>query len=160
MNEQVLICSFGIGLVAGLRSMTAPAIVSWGGFLGWIDLSTGPFYFFTYRAVLVLLTAWAALELVLDKTDKLGRRTEPLGLIFRIVTGSVSGAAVYRAAGGAIITGAIIGLAGAIIGTLVGYYSRRAIVAKGRISDLPVAIVEDILAVALGLSFMYLAVLI
>ena len=47
-----------------------------------------------------------------------------------------------------------------MIGTLVGYYSRRAIVAKGRISDLPVAIAEDILAVALGLSFMYLAVFI
>src|SRR5436305_11448736 len=110
--------------------MTAPAIVSWTGFLGWIDLSTGPFYFFTYRAVLVLLTACAALELVLDKTDKLGRRTEPLGLIFRIVTGSLSGAVVYSAAGGLLTSGAIIGLAGAMIGTFGGYYSRKAIVKK------------------------------
>jgi uncharacterized membrane protein len=154
MNERVLICSFGIGFVAGLRSMTAPALVSWAAYLGWLDLSTGPFYFLSFQPVIILLTLWALFELVLDKTDKLGSRTGPLGLIFRIVTGSLSGAAVYSGAGGALTLGAIIGLAGAMIGTFGGYYSRRAIVERSSLSDFKVAIVEDIVAVTLGLSFL------
>jgi uncharacterized membrane protein len=157
MNERVLICSFGIGFVAGLRSMTAPACVSWAAYLGWIDLSNSPFYFLSFQAVVILLTVWALFELVLDKTDKIGDRTGALGLIFRIVTGSVSGAAVYVGAGGALTFGALIGLAGAMIGTFGGYYSRRAIVEKSSVSGFSVAIAEDILAVALGLGFVYLA---
>jgi hypothetical protein len=34
-----LFLAFGIGVVAGLRSMTAPAIVAWAAHLGWISLS-------------------------------------------------------------------------------------------------------------------------
>jgi uncharacterized membrane protein len=34
-----LFLAFGIGVVAGLRSMTAPAIVAWAANLGWISLS-------------------------------------------------------------------------------------------------------------------------
>jgi uncharacterized membrane protein len=157
MNEQVLICSFGIGFVAGLRSMTAPALVSWAAYLGWIDLSNSPFKFLSFQVVVILLTAWALLELVLDKTDKIGNRTGALGWIFRIVTGSVCGAAVYRAAGGALALGAAIGFAGAMVGTFGGFYSRRAILKKSPFSDFSVAIAEDVVAVALGLGSVCLA---
>src|SRR3982751_188689 len=116
MNEQVLICSFGIGFVAGLRSMTAPACVSWAAYLGWIHLANSPLYFLSFQSVAVLLTVWALFELVLDKTDKIGNRTGALGLIFRIVTGSVSGAAVYVGSGGSLPFGAFVGLAGAMGG--------------------------------------------
>lgn len=34
-----LFLAFGIGVIAGLRSMTAPAIVAWAAHLGWINLS-------------------------------------------------------------------------------------------------------------------------
>jgi uncharacterized membrane protein len=135
--------------------MTAPALVSWAGYLGWLNLSSSPFYFLASRTALVILTAWALLELVLDKTDKLGNRTQPLGLIFRIVTGSLSGAAIYSAAGGAPYLGAIIGLAGAMTGTFGGFYSRRAIVQRTSVSDFWVAIAEDIIAIAIGLSFLF-----
>jgi|tagenome__1003787_1003787.scaffolds.fasta_scaffold20915212_2 uncharacterized membrane protein len=157
MNEQVLICCFGIGFVAGLRSMTSPACVSWAAYLGWLDLSNGPFYFFSSPLVVILLTVWALFELGLDKTDKIGNRTGALGLIFRIVTGSASGAAVYISVGGALTLGALIGLAGAMAGTFGGYYSRRAIVERSWLSDLSVGLAEDILAVALGLGFIYIA---
>jgi uncharacterized membrane protein len=157
MNEQVLIFSFAIGFVAGLRSMTAPACVSWAAYLGWIDLSAGPFNFLSFQAVVILLTAWALFELVLDKTDKIGNRTGALGLIFRIVTGSISGAAVYVGSGGSLSFGAFVGLAGAMVGTFGGFYSRRAILKSSPLSGFSVAIAEDIVAVALGLGVMYLA---
>jgi len=157
MDEKVLICTLGIGFVAGLRSMTAPALVSWAAYLGWLDLSTGPLNFLSFPAVVILLTVWALFELVLDKTDKLGRRTGAVGLIFRIVTGSLSGAAVYSATGGALASGAAIGLAGAMIGTFGGYYSRRALVEKSSLSDFTVAIFEDLVAIVLGLSLLRLS---
>ena len=34
----VLLLALLIGVVAGLRALTAPAVVAWGAFLGWIDL--------------------------------------------------------------------------------------------------------------------------
>ena len=157
MNDQVVICSFGIGLVAGLRSMTAPACVSWAAYLGWLDLSNSVFHFLSFPTVVVILTVWALFELVLDKTDLIGKRTEALGLIFRIVSSSVSGAAIYSAKGGALAFGALVAVVGAMTGTFGGYYFRRSLVEKSSFSDLSVAMTEDIIAIALGLGFVYMA---
>ena len=120
-------------------------------------ISDGSTNFLSFQAVVILLTAWALFELVLDKTDKIGNRTGALGLIFRVVTGSVSGAAVYVSAGGSLLFGALMGLTGAMLGTFGGFYSRKAILKKSTFSGFSVAIAEDTLAVALGLAFMCLA---
>ena len=46
MNSTfALLLAFGIGVVAGLRSMSAPAIVAWAAHLGWIHLSGSPLSF-------------------------------------------------------------------------------------------------------------------
>ncbi|HSX73152.1 MAG TPA: DUF4126 domain-containing protein, partial [Shinella sp.] len=37
-----------IGIVAGLRAMTAPAAVSWAAYLGWIDLTQSALAFMGY----------------------------------------------------------------------------------------------------------------
>ena len=37
-SEFVFALAVGIGIVAGLRSLTAPALVSWAAHLGWLDL--------------------------------------------------------------------------------------------------------------------------
>ena len=37
-HALVLLLALLIGVIAGLRAMTAPAVVAWGAFLGWIDL--------------------------------------------------------------------------------------------------------------------------
>ena len=33
-TSHVLVLAFGIGIIAGLRSLTAPAVVAWGGAAG------------------------------------------------------------------------------------------------------------------------------
>ena len=39
LNRAVLYLGcFSIGVIAGLRSLTAPALVSWAAHLGWLDL--------------------------------------------------------------------------------------------------------------------------
>lgn len=35
----VLLLALLIGVIAGLRAMTAPAVVAWGAMLGWIDVT-------------------------------------------------------------------------------------------------------------------------
>jgi uncharacterized membrane protein len=41
----ILVLAFGLGVVAGLRSMTAPAIVSWAARLGGLHLAGTPLAF-------------------------------------------------------------------------------------------------------------------
>jgi uncharacterized membrane protein len=36
----VIVLALLIGVIAGLRAMTAPAVVAWGAMLGWIDVAT------------------------------------------------------------------------------------------------------------------------
>lgn len=157
MNEMVLICSFGIGIVAGLRSMTAPAVVSWAGYVGRLSVAAGPFWFVATIPVVVLLTAWALFELVIDKTSKIGNRTGRVGLIFRIVTSSFSGAVVSSSAGAGLTMGIVAGLSGGLIGTYGGYYLRNACVRKTSIGDFPFAVAEDIIAIGLGIACVYFA---
>jgi uncharacterized membrane protein len=46
MNQNgVLALALGIGFVAGLRSLTAPAAVSWAAHLGWRWVNTSPICF-------------------------------------------------------------------------------------------------------------------
>lgn len=157
MNQTVLIWCLGIGIVAGLRSMTAPAVVSWAGFVGWLSVAVGPFWWVASLPAVVILTPWALFELVIDKTSKIGNRTGSVGLIFRIVTSSFAGAVISNSAGAGAAIGAITGLVGGMIGTYGGYFLRRACVQKTAISDLPVAIAEDLVAIGLGVVCVYFA---
>lgn len=134
-----------IGLVAGLRTMTAPAAVSWAAALGWIDLSASPLAVLGYRWTPLILTALALLELVGDKLPTTPSRKVPMQFGARIVSGTLAGAALGVAAG-SLALGAAAGLIGAIVGTLGGAALRARLAgALGR--DLPAALLEDALAV-------------
>ena len=135
-----------IGLVAGLRSMTAPAAVSWASRAGWLDVGSTPLAFFGYAFTPWVFTALALGELVIDQLPTTPSRTETMPFGTRIVVGALCGGAI-GASGGALVTGLIAGIAGATIGTLGGHALRaRLAAAFGR--DRPAALIED--AVAIG----------
>jgi uncharacterized membrane protein len=149
MNESALtayLLALLIGGVAGLRSMTAPALVSWAAHLGKLHLDATWLAFLGYAWTPWILTLLAASELVADQLPSTPSRTAPLGFGSRIVTGAVSGAAVGTA-GGTIVGGMIAGIAGAVIGTLGGHAFRARLAAAFR-RDRPAAFIED--AIALG----------
>ena len=134
-----------IGVVAGLRTMTAPAAVSWAAALGWINLSASPLAFLGYAWTPWILSALALLELVGDKLPTTPSRKVPMQFGARILSGTLAGAALGVAAG-SLALGAAAGLVGAIVGTLGGAALRaRLALALGR--DLPAALLEDALAV-------------
>jgi uncharacterized membrane protein len=137
--------------------MTPPAILTWAAYFGWINVVPGPFWFIAWGPVVVLLTAWAIFELVIDKTAKIGNRTGIVGLLFRIVTSGFSAAVLSSTAGMGLAIGIISGLFGGVIGTFGGYYLRKKIVQDGSLGDLPVAVAEDVIAISLGVMCVYFA---
>jgi uncharacterized membrane protein len=141
--------AFLIGLVAGLRAMTAPAVVSWAARLGWLNLQGTPLAFLGAAVTPWIFTAAAIGELVNDKLPKAGSRKAPPAFIARIVMGALSGAAV-GASGGSLAAGLVLGAVGAVAGTLGGY-EFRARLARAFGRDLPAALIEDAVAIVLAL---------
>jgi len=143
---STLILAFLIGVVAGLRSMTAPAAVSWAARLGWLHLENTWLAFLGFTATPYVLTALAIGELINDKLPKTPSRKTPVPFIGRIVTGALCGAAL-GAASQSIIGGLLAGAVGAVAGTLGGYEFRARVVRAIGGNDLPIALLEDAIAI-------------
>jgi uncharacterized membrane protein len=139
--------AFGIGIVAGLRSLTAPAAVSWAAHLGWLDLQDSRLGFMASTLTVVVLTLAAIAEYVADKLPTTPRRTLPGPLIGRMVLGGFSGACLLVSAGQAWLLGAVAGGVGGLVGAFAGYEIRRRLVAGLRVKDAFVAIPEDLVAI-------------
>ena len=134
-----------IGVVAGLRAMTAPALVSWAAHLGWLPLQGTWLAFLGYAWTPWIFTALALGELVSDQLPKTPSRTVPLQFGTRIVMGGLCGAAIGSVPGSWLV-GMLAGMAGAVIGTLGGH-ALRARLAKAFGRDLPAALLEDVVAI-------------
>jgi uncharacterized membrane protein len=134
-----------IGVVAGLRAMTAPAAVSWAAHLGWLPLQDTALAFLGFTVTPYIFTVLAIGELITDQLPRTPSRKVPVQFGARIVTGGLSGAAI-GAAGGALVGGLVAGAIGAVAGTLGGY-EVRARLARAMGRDLPAALLEDLVAV-------------
>jgi uncharacterized membrane protein len=144
----VLALAFLIGVIAGLRSLTAPAVLAWAAHLGWIDLHGSRLAFMGSTAAVAILTVLAIGELIADKLPFTPSRTSPPGLIGRIVTGGLSGGVIAAAGLQSIALGAGLGVAGAVAGTFAGYQARTRLVKALKVPDVVIAGLED--AVAIG----------
>jgi uncharacterized membrane protein len=152
MNAGLAVAlAFGIGVVAGLRSMTAPAVVAWAAHLGWINLSGSPLAFMGSIWAVAIFTLAALGEFIADQLPSTPPRTKGPGLIARIVMGLLTGACLALAGGASLIVGAILGAVGSLVGAFGGYYARTGLVRSLRVPDFAVAIPEDLIAVGLGL---------
>jgi uncharacterized membrane protein len=134
-----------IGVVAGLRAMTAPAAVSIAARLGALSLQETPLAFLGYLATPYVLAALAVVELITDQLPSTPSRKVPMQFGARLVTGALSGAAIGASAG-ALIGGLVAGVIGAVIGTFGGAAARGWLAGLfGK--DLPAALIEDVVAI-------------
>jgi uncharacterized membrane protein len=145
-----LALAFGIGFVAGLRSLTAPAAVSWAAHLGWLDLQGSRLGFMGSTVTVVVLTIAALAEYVADLLPTTPRRTMPGPLIGRMVLGGFSGACLMVSTGQSWLLGAVAGAIGGLVGAFAGYEARRRLVTSLKVKDMFVAIPEDLLAILLA----------
>jgi uncharacterized membrane protein len=122
----IIALAFLIGIVSGLRTMTAPAAVSWAARIGILPLQGTPLAFLGYSATPYIFT-----------------------LIARVISGAFSGAAV-GAARQSLVLGLVAGAAGAVAGTLGGAAVRTKL-AEIFGKDLPAALLEDAVAIILAI---------
>ncbi|MBB5686559.1 DUF4126 family protein [Sphingobium boeckii] len=141
----LIIFALLIGIIAGLRAMTAPAAVAWAAHCGWIALEGTPLAWLGYAWTPWIFTVLALGELVTDQLPSTPSRKVPPQFGARIVLGGLSGGAI-GASGGMLVAGVIAGIVGAVIGTLGGA-AGRAKLAQGFGRDLPAAITEDVIAI-------------
>jgi uncharacterized membrane protein len=126
--------------------MTAPAAVSWAARLGWLHLENTPLAFMGYAATPYIFSLLAIGELINDKLPKTPSRKAPVPFAARIVVGVLCGAAI-GAGSGDVAAGLIAGAVGAVAGTLGGYEFRSRLVKATGGKDLPIALLEDVIAV-------------
>jgi uncharacterized membrane protein len=149
-HALILLLALAIGIVAGSRSLTAPAVVAWGAYLGWLDLHGTWASFMGNIIAVIAFSVLAVGEVVNDKLPKTPARTAPPIFAARILTGGLAGAALgawphwtFSALGAGVI--------GAVLGTLGGYQARKRLAAvAGR--DLPIALLEDAVAILGGFA--------
>ncbi|HXM17850.1 MAG TPA: DUF4126 family protein [Candidatus Tumulicola sp.] len=149
--SEIFILAFALGIVAGQRSLMAPTVVSWAARLGWLNLQHSWLAFLGYALTPYIFSAFAILELIMDKLPKTPSRKTPPVFAARIVLGAFSGAALCMAARHSAAAGALLGGLGAVAGTLGGYEARTQLVKGLGAPDFAVALVEDIVAIGGGL---------
>jgi uncharacterized membrane protein len=152
---MTIVLALLIGVVAGLRAMTAPAAVSWAAYLGGLKLGGSALAFLGSVWAVVILTVLALVELVTDQLPSTASRKVPVQFGARIVMGALAGGGI-GAAGGAMLAGAIAGAVGAVIGTLAGH-AGRAQLAGALGSDRPAALSEDAITILAALFIVLLA---
>jgi uncharacterized membrane protein len=148
--NYILALAFGIGVVAGLRALTAPTAVAWAAHLGWLNLQESRLAFMASTWAVILFSILAVFELVGDLLPKTPKRTAPGPLIARIFSGALCGACVCAAANQSLLIGAALGALGAVVGAFAGYEVRKRLVTGLNVKDIVIAIPEDLIALSLA----------
>ena len=151
----VIVLAVLIGVIAGLRAMTAPAVVSWGAFLGWIGLDGKWSEWVAHPITVTVLTIFLLVELVTDQLPKTPSRKTTPQFATRLITGAFAGAVIGSVSHHSFI-GMGAGVIGAVLGTLGGAEARSRLATANGGKDRPVAIGEDVVAVGGGFLIAFL----
>lgn len=147
-NAILFLRTFGLGVVAGMRSLTAPAILR-----TWLSrqrhLAPTPL---DHVATPTVMAVIATGELVADKLPFTPDRTCPPSVAFRALSGALVGGSFCAANRRSPVAGALVGAAGAVAATYGAFYLRRYLVKERGLPDVVVALAEDAAANALGRS--------
>jgi len=83
--NYVFVFAIGIGIVAGLRSLLAPAVVAWAAHFEWLNLHASPLEFMGSTAAVAIFSIFAIGELIADKLPKTPKRTAFAPLLARVL---------------------------------------------------------------------------
>ena len=153
-GHSILALALLIGFVAGLRSLTAPAAVSWAAHLGWLDLGGSALAFMGSTPAVIIFSIAALAELAADLHPATPNRTSPGPLFGRIVLGGLCGAALTVAGERSLLAGTLLGGAGGLIGAFGGYQARARLTAALRRPTLT-AVLEDLIAIVLAVAIVF-----
>ena len=151
----VILLALAIGVIAGLRALTAPAVVAWGAFLGWIDVDGKWSEWVAHPITVTVLTIFLLVELVTDQLPKTPSRKTPPQFITRLIMGAFAGAVIGSASLPHVQRAgrrhrSVRCSARSVVPRLAAAGSRQ------RRKDRPVAIGEDVVAVGGGFLVAFL----
>lgn len=134
----------GLGAVAGLRSMAAPAALSRAAADGRTgSLRDTPFAVLGSSKVSRLLTLFEVGELIVDKLPVTPSRTSAPPLLGRAASGAFVGAALFASGGRRFATGGTLGASAAVAAAFAGERLRALGAQRLGGSDLALALAED-----------------
>lgn len=149
---QTYLNTFRIGVIAGMRSLSAPALVAHKlAALQPDPLPGSKLHFMASPKTASVLTVLAGGELIGDKLPNAPNRTEAQSVSFRMASGAVCGAALSEAEGKQVKLGALFGGLGALVGTFAFFHLRHWLTHEKGLPDPLVALAEDALAIGVGL---------
>lgn len=149
-DAVVYAAASAIGIIAGMRAMTAPAIVSYMANDGCLQVDRERFGLLGHRHAFKILTGLASGEILFDKLPFMPKRTDTAGLSSRILTGALCGATICRAKNKSMLLGAIAGTFGAIGSTFAVFNIRQSLAQELHIPDPAIALLEDATAIWAG----------
>ena len=144
--SKLIAAAIGIGTIAGLRSMTAPAVVSLAANREWIHKPTNGLALLANSKTAFVLSALAMGELVIDKLPTTPNRTEPFALTARVVSGGLSAVALTESKNVAVVA-ALLGGLSAVAGAFIGFQLRKRAGRNFNLPDAVIALTEDAIAV-------------
>jgi uncharacterized membrane protein len=144
---SILIIAFVVGFACGLRALVGLAAVSWAASSRGLPLQGTWLAFLGFKATPFVTSLLAVGELVTDKLPRTPNRLVPPQFGARVSIGAFTGAAI-GVSHGHLVTGALSGIIGSILGTLAGSKARAAAARLFR-RDLPAALLEDVVTIAL-----------
>lgn len=147
-SAQIYAGAAALGVVAGMRSMAAPAT------LGRLKGSTATLE----RPLLAnTLLALAVGEFIADKLPFMPKRTQTGSLIARMASGAICGAIFCSALKRSAIVGAVTGASAALGATYAFYELRHAASEHWGLPDTAVAVAEDAVVASIGLTISSIA---
>lgn len=143
-NKAVLLTSAALGAIAGLRSMTAPALLTHELAEDGDADALGPLErMLTSEHTSRLLALMAAGEMLADKSPYIPDRTDPVPLIFRTVIGSVTAATFAVKRRCSPYLPAAVGAVSAVASTYAAFHVRRHVTVRFTIPNRLIGLAED-----------------
>lgn len=149
---RTYINAFQIGIIAGMRSMMAPAFVSYKlSHTPEKPLADSKLHFLVSSKATMALELMAGGELIGDKLPSAPDRIAQPQIWGRIASGALCGAALTEANKQSVGYGAILGALGAAAGSFAFFHLRHWLTHEKDVPDTLVALAEDALAIGAGL---------
>lgn len=139
-----------LGLIAGLRSMSAPALITRVARKGQLAARGSKLEFLNSTGAVSGAILLAAGEIIVDKLPKTPARIKPGPLAARAVSGALCGAILCSARKKSPWLGAVYGTLGAVGATYAAYHLRHAVKETLHVPDAVVAIAEDAIVAGSG----------
>ncbi len=150
-DEQVYAGATALGIVAGMRCMSAPALVSQFVRRGRLPLKSSRLRFLSSVGGASSTALLALGELIADKLPATPARTQAGPLAARMISGALCGAIFCSAKKRSPWLGVFYGVLGALGSTFAAYHLRRSVKETLHLPDSIVALAEDAGVASIGL---------